>query len=87
MRAGCPGQLDATERRQVKTLATDKPPSTGRRSEDPSDDFISVFMEAAAMAQYDSLRLPRVDLFNRRLRLSLLERSGSLMPKKIWPYG
>jgi hypothetical protein len=43
---------------QGKTLATGKLPSSGRRSEYPLDDFIGVFIKTAAMAEYNSLRLP-----------------------------
>lgn len=46
------------DRRQVKTLSTGELPSMGRRSEYPSDDFIGVFIKTAAMAEYNSLRLP-----------------------------
>lgn len=48
----------ARDRRQVKTLATDKLSSMRRRSEYPSDDFTGVFIKTAAMAEYNSLRLP-----------------------------
>jgi len=48
----------ARDRRHVKTLATDKLPSMGRCSEYPSNDFIGVFIETAAMAEHNSLRLP-----------------------------
>jgi hypothetical protein len=48
-------------------------PSTGQPSEYSLDDVIDIFIEAAAMAEHNSLRLPGVDLSDRRLHLSPLD--------------
>jgi hypothetical protein len=48
----------ARDSRQIEALATDKLPSMGRRSEYPSDDFIDVSIETAAMAEDNTLWLP-----------------------------
>ena len=57
----------------VLAPATDKLPSVGRSSEYSSDDLVSIRIKAAAMAEHNSLRLPRVDLSDRRLSLSSLD--------------
>jgi hypothetical protein len=43
---------------QVKALVTDKLPSIGGVLEYPSDHFIGICIEATAMAEHNSLRLP-----------------------------
>jgi hypothetical protein len=51
----------------------DKPLSTGRLSEYPTDYFVGICIETTAMAEQNTLWLPRVDFPNCRLRLLPLE--------------
>jgi hypothetical protein len=61
------------------------PLSIWRRSEYPADYFIGILIKAAAMAEYNSLRLPRVDFFDRRFRLSPLEEQRQPHAKEYLP--
>jgi hypothetical protein len=59
-------------RRPDRHLA-DKSLSTGRLSEYPTDYFVGICIETSAMAEQNTLWLPRVDFPNCRLRLLPLE--------------
>jgi hypothetical protein len=59
--------------RGLDRLLADKPLSTGRLSEYPTDYFVGICIETSAMAQQNTLWLPRVDFSECRLRLPVLE--------------
>jgi hypothetical protein len=54
-------------------LLADKPLSTGRLSEYPTDYFVGICIETSAVAEQNTLWLPRVDFSDCRLRLLPLE--------------
>jgi hypothetical protein len=49
------------------------PLSTGRLSKYPTDYFVGICVETSTMAEQNTLRLPRMDFSNCRLRLLPLE--------------
>src|SRR6516225_1293747 len=59
--------------RRLDRHLADKPLSTGRLSEYPTDYFVGICIETSAMAEQDTLWLPRVDFPNYRLRLLPLD--------------
>jgi hypothetical protein len=54
-------------------MSEDRSLSTGRLSEYPTDYFVGICIETSAMAEQNTLRLPRVDFSGCRLRLLALE--------------
>ena len=59
--------------RSLERHLADNPLSTGRLSEYPTDYFVGICIETSAMAEQNTLWLPRVDFPNCRLRLLPLE--------------
>ena len=55
--------------RRLDRHLADKPLSTGRLSEYPTDYFVGICIETSAVAEQNTLWLPRVDFSDCRLRL------------------
>src|SRR5215510_11066407 len=63
----------ATIKLKLMSGGRHKPLSTQRLSEYPTDYFVGICIETSAMAQQNTLWLPRVDFSDCRLRLPPLE--------------
>jgi hypothetical protein len=58
----------------IKSPLADKPLSTGRLSEYPTDYYVGICIETSAVAEQNTLWLPRVDFSYCCLRLTPLEK-------------
>src|SRR5262245_18470306 len=66
----CPSSTSSAAQNR---LLADKPLSTGRLSEYPTDYSVGICIEISAVAEQNTLWLPRVDFSDFRLRLLPLE--------------
>ena len=72
-RATCPSLTATPSARRLDRFLAENSLSTGRLSEYPTDYFIGIYIETSAMAEQNTLWLPRVDFTDCRRRLLPLE--------------